>query len=108
KVLNGACQGKAVGGNDADITLIKGHGAFVNRLGINHGQPPRCRGENTKFIGDTNIIAKAAEAKGDCAFADLPFFKWLDHALFTRHALYPIVRFNGHNASFYLSDLLTW
>jgi hypothetical protein len=96
EVLDRAGEGEAVGGDNADVALVGGHCAAVDLLGIDHSELAGGRREDAELVGHANIIAIAAQAVGDNAFAHLVFDKRLNHAVLERHAADPVIGFDRH------------
>ncbi len=99
KVLHGAGQGKAVGGDDANIRLDVDKALGVEVFRVDHGAVDV--GEYLEFRGAADVVAITAGAVAHDfltrgVLANLPWLEGFDHTVLLCHSANPFVAFDAH------------
>src|SRR5215203_703397 len=94
EVLHRASQGKAVGRNDADVTVELDEAARIKVLRINDDGEDV--GKNSELGRHAHIVPVGRDAVGNRTLAYLPVDEGLDHPVLTGHATDPGVGLDGH------------
>jgi len=97
EIFDSPAQHERVGRNDAYISPEIDHRLRIKILGIDDGAEHV--GEDLELVGDADVVAVRRHAVTDHAVAHLRVDERLDHSLFERHFLDPVVGFQAHDVS---------